>query len=503
MIMLYHQNNMKTMMVKNGLRWGAFLAALLILGFSTNIVLLTRQANAGTGTMYLTGTSSVAHGGTVTLNLRINPGTAVTVVQSNIIYDATKLQYVGINTANSAFDTNINQSQSSGSIQIDRAKLSSAGVTTDSLIASITFTALPYSGSTNVSLGASSNAAYDGAYTNPALAGATVNFTPGSCPAGQTGTPPNCTTPPASGGKTGGTSSTPNKTGSTSSSSSTPSTPNATSNPTPTPSQPAASSTLTKPAIAKTDFQYTQATITATTNVAAQVQLKYGLSADKLSFQTAPSQPGTTHTINVTENLPIATTVYYQLVATDGKTTQTSAVQNAKTKGLVANILLLDKNRKPITGQTVFIGGEKKTSSKDGYVTFDTLTPGEHKIELASGNNKHTQSFVILANIVTEKGRQSTPQQNIFVVYRDYTPWSLLNQWPWITGGTLLAGAGATAYVWRQRNGGIWSRRVAAVPIEGLITSGQTSVQPIQKTPFDEQAYNPFAPNNTPPGPGK
>ena len=495
--MLHRLNNMIAIMVKKGLRWGAVVGAMLILGFSTNIVLLTRQANAGTGTMYLTGTSSVAHGGTITLNLRINPGTAVTVVQSNVLYDATKLQYIGINTANSAFETTISQSQTSGSIQIDRATLNSAGISSDSLIATITFTALPYSGSTNVSLGASSNAAYDGSYTNPALVGATVNFTPGSCPTGQTGTPPNCTAAPSSGGSTGG-SSTPSKTGS-SSSSSTSSTSNPTSSPTPTPGQTTQPSALTKPTVSKVDFQYTQAIITATTNVAAQVQLKYGLSADKLTFQTTPTQPGTTHTINVSENLPIATTIYYQLVATDGKNTEMSATQNNKTKGLVANILLLDKNRKPITDQTVSINGKKKTSSKDGYVTFDTLTPGEHKVELAAGGKKHIQSFVILADIVTEKGRQSTPQQNIFVIYRDYTPWSILNQWPWITGGTLLTGAGAAAYVWRQRNGGVWNRKVATVPIEGLITSGQ----PIQKTPFDEQAYNPFAPSNTPPGPGK
>jgi hypothetical protein len=144
MFMLYHQNNMKAMMVKNGLRWGAFAAALLILGFSTNMSLLNQQVNAGTGTMYLTGTSSAAHGGTVTLNLRINPGTPVTVVQSNVLYDATKLQYIGINTANSAFETTISQSQTSGSIQIDRATLNSAGISSDSLIATITFTSLTY-----------------------------------------------------------------------------------------------------------------------------------------------------------------------------------------------------------------------------------------------------------------------------------------------------------------------------------------------------------------------
>ena len=278
---------MKSMSRLRGVRWAVISTAFLILGFATCFSLWSQHAYAATGTMYLTGTSSAAHGGTVTLNLRINPGTAVTVTQSSITYDASKLQFVSINTSGSAFDTNVSQSQSSGSIEIDRAKLDSNGISTDSLIATITFTALPYSGSTAVNIVPPSNAAYNGSYTNPALSGVSISFTPGSCPAGQTGTPPSCTTPPpVSGGNTssGGSSSTKSNTSNSSSGSSSNSSSTSAQTTTPTSSEAAPASSLAVPAITSKDFQYTMATVVAKTNQAAQVQIKYGLTKDGLTF---------------------------------------------------------------------------------------------------------------------------------------------------------------------------------------------------------------------------
>ncbi|HEX7484013.1 MAG TPA: cohesin domain-containing protein [Candidatus Saccharimonadales bacterium] len=489
---------MKNVSRLGGIRWVALLAAFTFLGCAVVVPLWTSRVYAATGSMYLTGTSSVAHGGTVTLNLRINPGTPVTVTQSSITYDASKLQFISINTSGSAFDTNVTQSQSSGSIQIDRAKLDPAGVSTDSLIASISFTALPYSGSTAVNLVPPSNAAYNGSYTNPALSGASISFTPGSCPAGQTGTPPSCTTPPASGGGTtsGGSSSTkPSNSGSNSS----PSTP---SSPTSTPAQttPEAVSTLSAPSIVSTDFQYTVAGIVAKTNQAAQVQVKYGLSADSLNFQTPLTASGTSHTITITDNLPMATTIYYQLVATDGKVTQATKTQTVKTKGVVVTVLLLDKNRNPISGQTASIDDQEAKSSKDGYVTFNNLAPGEHQVVLKDGGKKRKQPFVILANITTTAGRQSTPDQNIFVVYDDYVPVGLIGVLPYVGGGlVLLTVVGAGVMYWR-RNGGFLKHKTTTVPIEGLIVGGQGLPS---KTPFDESAYNPFEPHDSLSGPGK
>ena len=487
-----------------GMRWVAMAAALAVLGCLSLVPLFANRVNAATGSMYLTGTNSVAHGGTVTLNLRINPGTPVTVTQSSITYDATKLQFVSINTSNSAFDTNVSQSQSSGSIQIDRAKLDSNGVSTDSLIATITFTALPYSGSTAVNLVPPSNAAYNGSYTNPALSGASISFTPGSCPAGQVGTPPSCTAAPSGGGTSSGTSSGSTKTTTPSPKTDTSSSPTAQ---TPTQTQGSTTapvSTLAVPTISSTDFQYTVATIMATTNNAAQVQVKYGLDRDKLNFQTPLTASGTKHTITITDNLPIASTIYYQLVAIDGLATKTTSVQTAKTKGVVVTVLLLDKNRTPLANQPVNIGSEQVTSNKDGYATFKNLAPGEHKVELKTLGKTHKQSFVILANITTTAGRQSTPDQNIFVVYDDYVPNALLTMLPFIGGGLVLAAATVAGVLYWRRNGGFLPHKTAVVPVEGLIVSGQNnSSTSVPKTPYDEQAYNPFASNNTPPGPGK
>lgn len=489
---------MKNVSRLGGIRWVAIVAAIAILGCTAFIPAWTSRVYAATGTMYLTGTTSAPHGGTVTLNLRINPGTPVTVTQSAISYDASKLQFVGINTGGSAFDTNVSQSQSSGSIRIDRAKLDSAGVNSDALIATITFTALPYSGSTPVSLVAPSNAAYNGTYTNPALVGATVNFTPGSCPAGQTGTPPSCTTPPASsgGGTTSGTS-TPNKTTTSGSkSATTPSEPTKTETTTP-----AQSSTLAVPDVTRTDFQYTVATISATTNMNAQVQVKYGLSKDALNFQTALTGSGKSHTLTLTENIPIATTVYYQVVASDGQTTKTTSVLTAKTKGLIVTILLLDKNRTPLANQDVSISGEKKKSSKDGYVTYSSLAPG-HQIELKDGSTTHKQKFSILANILTEDGKQTTPDQNIFVVYDGYEPSAVLAALLYIGGGLAVIAAVTAAVIFWRRNGGFkfGGRSTPQMPIEGLIVGGQGSTQSITpKTPYDEPAYYPYEPENTSP----
>jgi hypothetical protein len=490
---------MKNVSRLGGVRWVAIAATLAVVGCMS---LWASRVYAATGSMYLTGTSSVAHGGAVTLNLRINPGTPVTVTQSTVTYDASKLQFVSINTSSSAFDTNVSQSQSSGSIQIDRAKLDPAGVSGDSLIATITFTALPYSGSTAVNIVPPSNAAYNGSYTNPALSGASVTFTAGTCPAGQIGTPPSCTAAPASGGS-GGTSPTPGKTNTPKSgSTSTPATPTPAQSETSSTSTP--TSSLAVPSIVSSDFQYTIATIMATTSTSAQVQVKYGLSADSLNFQTPLTAAGTKHTISISENLPTATTIYYQVIAIDGTATKATTTQTAKTKGVLVTVLLLDKNRTPLANQTVSINGEQAKSNKEGYATFKNLAPGEHQVELKAGSKIHKQPFVILANITTTAGKQSTPDQNIFVVYNDYEPSGFTGILPFVGGGVLVIAAAAAGVMYWRRNGGFSIRKAAPIPIEGLIVSGQTATpMPANKTPYQEPAYNPFAPHDLPPGSGK
>jgi hypothetical protein len=204
----------------------------------------------------------------------------------------------------------------------------------------------------------------------------------------------------------------------------------------------------------------------------------------------------------VTENLPIASKVYYQVVATDGNITKTTGIQEAQTKGVVVTILLLDKNRKPVPDQTVSIKGQEVKSNKEGYATFNNLAPGEHQVELKAGGTTRKQHFVILANITTTAGRQATPDQNIFVVYDDYVPLGLVGILAYVGGGLVVAAVAVAGLLYWRRRGGFGGPKLASVPIDGLIVggSGQSSAA---KTPYDEPAYNPFESHDSTSGSGK
>ncbi len=120
--------------------------------------------------------TNVAMDGNVTVAVRINPGSAVTVVQTTINFNPAHLEYVSINTSASPFDTNVQQTVGASSITTVRAKLDPSGISTDSLIAEITFRALQSSGSSALTV-SDANAAFDGNYTNPSTSGATITFT--------------------------------------------------------------------------------------------------------------------------------------------------------------------------------------------------------------------------------------------------------------------------------------------------------------------------------------
>lgn len=129
------------------------------------------------GNIYLSPASpSVSGGANTTLNLRINPGTAVTAVQATINFDPAKLAYVSISYGGSPFTSSIEETVGPDSITIVRALLNPSGVSTDSLVASIVFNALVSTGTSSVSL-SDANAIYNDSYTNPSSTGATVTFT--------------------------------------------------------------------------------------------------------------------------------------------------------------------------------------------------------------------------------------------------------------------------------------------------------------------------------------
>ena len=128
-----------------------------------------------TGNLYLSpATSSVLVNDNFDLTLRFAPGTTVDGVQATLNYDATKMQFVSLDSAGSPFDTVLGaQTGGSGTVNIAQGNLS-GGVSTDALVVKVTFKALAGTGSGTVTI--TGNATKAGTYTNPTTTAATVNF---------------------------------------------------------------------------------------------------------------------------------------------------------------------------------------------------------------------------------------------------------------------------------------------------------------------------------------
>ncbi|HTE21742.1 MAG TPA: Ig-like domain-containing protein [Candidatus Limnocylindria bacterium] len=128
-----------------------------------------------TGNLYLSpATTSVLVNGQFTVALRLTPGTTVDGVEATLTYDVARLQFVSMNATGSPFDVELGaQAGGSGTVTISRGNLSN-GVSSDALVANVTFRALAGSGSATIQT--AGNVTKGGAYTNPATANTTVTF---------------------------------------------------------------------------------------------------------------------------------------------------------------------------------------------------------------------------------------------------------------------------------------------------------------------------------------
>lgn len=128
-----------------------------------------------------------------------NSSDPIHAVQADFSYDASKLQFLNIDGSASAFDTSYPSSGGGGTVKISRAN-SAGALTGNHVVATVNFKALSGSGTAALSFLSSSAILRTSDYKNVwngITTGATYSFStpPASCPSGQTGTPPNCTTP--------------------------------------------------------------------------------------------------------------------------------------------------------------------------------------------------------------------------------------------------------------------------------------------------------------------
>jgi hypothetical protein len=422
-----------------------------------------QQALAATGSIYVTPASnSVQVGNSFTVSVRISPGTTVDSVQGTVGFDASKLQLVSVNTASSAFTTELQNTTSSGSVVFARGDFG-AGASTDSLIESITFKALASSGSGSISL-SGANADASGSFTNPSSTGASVSFTAApvatpTCPSGQTGTPPNCVTPVTGGsGTSGGTSSGGSKTPTTKTPTSTTTTPSTTSSPAPTgASTPTAAAPA--PTVTAQKVLYTQAELSFTSKTPTKVYVRFGLD-DQLTTNTAETDFSTTHVVTIDPSLLVPGEHYsYVVVATDqqGGVVQ-STVQHFTTKGLTLTMGVFDTNHNPLRGKTVTLHSSPQTAKtdKNGFVTFTGVAPGDHQVLYTAGKKTYTQQVTVVNNVQSSGSTQTATAQNFSVVY-GFTQSDLhIAVWVWILLAVAILGllgkTGRLGFALRLRN---------------------------------------------------
>ncbi len=330
------------------------------------------------GTIYISPSNLNQENGSIfTISLMINPGTSVNAVQANVNYNPNYLQYVSNSISGSAFPTCVQDSPQSTAVIFSCTILSSS-VNSNAEIATITFKAIN-NGSTALTL-SNANAANNGSWTNPASLNSSVNiYTPAPKPQPKPSTNNSVTTS--------------NQNYSTTSQS-TPS------------SSPATTPNQTKPKTIKPNIYIKsinqqisadQMKVIISTNLAANVLIKYGLSPINLNQQILNSKNTTNNQLSLTNLLPNTTYYYKIFTSLNGQIITTSQLNSFKTNGLTITITVLTKNFKPIVGQSFYLNNfkNKATSNQNGQVIFYNQSPGNNQLIYFINHQENKQGFYV------------------------------------------------------------------------------------------------------------
>lgn len=371
-------------------------ALLLVIGIISG--LKPGRSLASTGSIYLSpASSSVQIDKDVTLALRITPGTSVNAVQATINYSQSDLSFVS--TSLSAFPVCTVNSGGGGTVSLACAILAGS-VSSDSLVANITFEALAGSGNTTPSI-TDANAAYNGTWTDPGSTNATISFTSPAAPSSPVKTVKSTPKTESS-----------SDSSATSSSAATPIQLTVVSPPT---------AIIIKPSL-KT-VQYTTAEVAVSTNLATKTTIDYGTDKTDLNNSTSLGSSAATATPNLITSLMPGTTYYYKVVAqaADGTTTE-SSIQSFTTKGYTISVTVLGSNDRPLANQLVTLHSIAMTAKTNaqGVATFTNVTPGLHHVEYTAAGHTFTQQVYVASNVSTENSQQTAAPQTAAVILSGY-----------------------------------------------------------------------------------
>jgi hypothetical protein len=149
---------------------------------------LLRVSLAATGSLYISPeTQNAQKGQSITVDVRINPGTDINGAGFELTYDPNRLKFASMSDDSSPFIYYLQEEVSAGKITLIKSTDGSS-VSQDSLFSRLKFSVLASSGS--ITLNMNGNAALYDAYTNPTVLGARISI-PNPSSSGETspGTP--------------------------------------------------------------------------------------------------------------------------------------------------------------------------------------------------------------------------------------------------------------------------------------------------------------------------
>lgn len=444
-----------------------------------------QSALAAAHTIYLTPSSqTVQTGQSFSVQMRGTVGAeylGANRVAGAINFPASLLQATSVVSDGTSFNWQPTASIGTGVINFDQRSFFPVQ-NTNVYMATITFRALA-SGTANVTFAAGTGYSYGASPMVTSTSGGSYRINapaPPTCPAGQVGTPPNCTTPPPAQCPAGQTGTPPNcKTPTTPTCPSgqtgtppnckpvttTPTTPKPTTPTTPQkpeePSAPVASPDIAPDTTPDNGFSisevtatrgYTTAKLNWKTSSASKATISYGTSLKDLGKTVEGTKlPDESYEAQITELTP-GKQYYYTIASTsEADTAKTDSYSGVFTARGYPVAITITENKAQISNAKLKIGEQNYSTDKTGKLSLE-LASGSYTVEVKTQTTTKTFNLAVAKKTIPENGNAPEIQKFAFDIPVAASTGGNNNMFMIIglgVGGLLLAGL--IFWLWRRR----------------------------------------------------
>lgn len=479
---------------------------------------------AAGNTIYLSpSTQTVQPGQSFTVQMRGTVGAeyvGANRVAGAVTFPANLLQATSVVSDGTSFNWQPTASIGSGVVNFDQRSffpIQNANV----YMMTITFKALT-SGTANVNFATGTTYSYGASPLATTITGGSYRIaapTPTTCPAGQVGTPPNCTTPAPAQCPAGQTGTPPNCKAATCPTGQTGTPPNCKTSPTPTtpttpttpktpttpqkpeePSTPVVSPNITQDTTPDNGFSisdvtatrsYKTATLNWKTSSASKATIGFGTSLKDLNKTVEGTKlPDETYEAQITDITP-GKQYYYTITATSetdsSKTDSYSGVFTARGYPVAITVT---ENKAQVANAKVKIGEQNYSTDKTGKLSLE-LASGSYTIEVKTQSNTKKFSLAVAKKTIPENGNAPEIQKFSFDIPVAATT-GTNNTFTLIAiglgvGGLLLGGL--IFWLWKRRQDKDAPAPTAIVATDNDYTWNQPAAAPVPVLP-----QNPYIP---------